>query len=113
VNELRVFLHRNDSETEIAIDILWPCQRNGFVLCRWLFMAPIQNKGPAKKNTLNALMGCELGEKESMSIILLVLLILLVVGALPSWPHSRSWGYYPSGGLGLILVIVLLVVLLR
>ncbi len=42
-----------------------------------------------------------------MSTILLVLLILLLVGALPTWPYSRSWGYYPSGGLGLIVVILL------
>jgi len=38
--------------------------------------------------------------------ILLVVLILLLLGAIPTWPHSRSWGYYPSGGVGLILVIV-------
>jgi hypothetical protein len=43
-----------------------------------------------------------------MFTILLIVLVLLVVGALPAWPHSRSWGYYPSGGLGLVLVIVLL-----
>jgi hypothetical protein len=46
-----------------------------------------------------------------MITILIVLLILMLVGALPSWPHSRSWGYYPSGGLGLV-VIVLVVLLL-
>ena len=47
-----------------------------------------------------------------MSLILLILLIALLVGALPAWPHSRSWGYYPSGGLGLVLVIVLLLALM-
>ena len=46
-----------------------------------------------------------------MSTILLVLLILLLVGALPAWPHSRSWGYYPSGGLGLVVLIVLILLL--
>jgi len=46
-----------------------------------------------------------------MSIILIVLLVLLLLGALPSWPHSRSWGYYPSGGVGLV-VLVLVVLLL-
>ena len=46
-----------------------------------------------------------------MSTILLVLLILLLLGALPTWPYSRSWGYYPSGGLGLIVVIVLILLL--
>lgn len=48
-----------------------------------------------------------------MSTILLIILILLLIGALPAWPYSRGWGYYPSGGFGLILLIVLLVVLLR
>ena len=48
-----------------------------------------------------------------MNIILLVLLVLLVIGLLPTWPYSGSWGYYPSGGLGLILLVVVLVVLLR
>jgi len=42
-----------------------------------------------------------------LATILLIVLILMLVGALPSWPHSRSWGYYPSGGLGLVLLIVL------
>jgi len=41
-----------------------------------------------------------------MGTILLVVLILLLIGAFPSWPHSRGWGYYPSGGLGLVLLIV-------
>jgi hypothetical protein len=46
-----------------------------------------------------------------MSTILLILVVLLLVGALPSWPYSRGWGYYPSGGLGLVLVIVLVLAL--
>lgn len=46
-----------------------------------------------------------------MSTILLVILVLLLVGALPSWPYSRGWGYYPSGGLGLVVVIVLVLLL--
>ena len=48
-----------------------------------------------------------------MRTILLIILILLLIAALPTWPYSTGWGYYPSGGLGLILVIILLVVLLR
>lgn len=48
-----------------------------------------------------------------LSTILLILVVLLLIGALPAWPHSRKWGYAPSGGLGLILVIVLVVVLLN
>ena len=43
-----------------------------------------------------------------MSTVLLILLVLLLVGALPAWPYSRSWGYYPSGGLGLVLLIVII-----
>jgi hypothetical protein len=42
-----------------------------------------------------------------MGLILLIILVLLLLGAVPRWPHSRSWGYGPSGGIGLILVIVL------
>jgi Protein of unknown function (DUF3309) len=48
-----------------------------------------------------------------MRTILLVLLVLLLIGALPLYPYSTGWGYYPSGGLGLVLVIVLLVAVLR
>lgn len=47
-----------------------------------------------------------------LGTILVVLLILFLLGALPTWPHSRSWGYYPSGGLGLVLVIVIILLLL-
>ena len=47
-----------------------------------------------------------------MGLILLIILILLLVGAVPSWPYSRNWGYWPSGGLGLILLIVLILLLL-
>ena len=43
-----------------------------------------------------------------MRLILLVILIILLVGALPLWPYSASWGYYPGGGLGLILIILLI-----
>jgi hypothetical protein len=47
-----------------------------------------------------------------LGTILLVVLILMLLGALPTWPHSRNWGYAPSGGLGLIVVILLILVLL-
>ena len=46
-----------------------------------------------------------------MSTILLVILILLLVGALPTWPHSASWGYGPSGGLSLVLLVLLILLL--
>jgi hypothetical protein len=47
-----------------------------------------------------------------MSIILVVILVVLLIGAVPSWPYSRNWGYYPSGGIGLILLIILILLLL-
>jgi len=46
----------------------------------------------------------------SIGTILLIILVLLLIGALPAWPYSNSWGYYPSGGLGLILVVLLVLV---
>lgn len=46
-----------------------------------------------------------------MYTILIVILVLLLIGALPSWPYSAGWGYYPSGGLGLIVIILLVLVL--
>jgi len=48
-----------------------------------------------------------------MGLILLIILILLLLGAIPSWPHSRNWGYGPSGGIGLVLLIVLILLVLR
>ena len=48
----------------------------------------------------------------SLGTILIIVLLLMLVGVLPTWPHSSSWGYYPSGGLGLVLVVVLVLVVL-
>ena len=48
----------------------------------------------------------------SIGALLLIVLVLLFVGALPTWPHSSRWGYYPSGGLGLVVVILLILVLM-
>jgi hypothetical protein len=48
----------------------------------------------------------------SLGTILLIVLILLLVGALPTWPHSRGWGYGPSGGLGLVLIIIIVLLLM-
>ena len=45
--------------------------------------------------------------------ILVIILVLLLIGVFPSWPYSRGWGYYPSGGLGLIVLIVIILLLLR
>ena len=47
----------------------------------------------------------------TLGTILLIVLILLLLGALPTWPHSRSWGYYPSSGLGVILIILIVLLL--
>lgn len=48
----------------------------------------------------------------SLGAILIILLLLMLIGVLPTWPHSRSWGYYPTGGMGLVLIIVLVLLLL-
>jgi hypothetical protein len=48
----------------------------------------------------------------TIGTILLILLVLLLIGAFPSWPHSRSWGYGPSGGIGLVVVILVVLLLL-
>jgi hypothetical protein len=47
-----------------------------------------------------------------LGTVLVVLLVLMLLGALPTWPHSRQWGYYPSGGLALVLTILVILVLL-
>ena len=56
--------------------------------------------------------GSGLAPVEPMITILLIVLFLMAVGSAPAWPHSRNWGYYPSGGLGLVLLVVLLFVFL-
>ncbi|WP_331352905.1 DUF3309 family protein [Cellvibrio sp. UBA7671] len=48
----------------------------------------------------------------SLGTILLIVLILILIGAIPAWPHSRSWGYGPSGGLGVVVVILIILILL-
>jgi hypothetical protein len=48
-----------------------------------------------------------------MGLILLIIIVLLLVGALPTWPYSTGWGYYPSGGVGLLLIILLVVLVTR
>jgi hypothetical protein len=48
----------------------------------------------------------------SLGTIILIILILMLLGAFPAWPHSRSWGYFPSGGLGLIVLILIILLLL-
>ena len=48
-----------------------------------------------------------------MTTVLIIILVLLLIGAAPAWPYSRSWGYYPSGGLGLVLLIIVILLLLK
>ncbi|ABD69605.1 conserved hypothetical transmembrane protein [Rhodoferax ferrireducens T118] len=48
----------------------------------------------------------------SLGTILLIVLILMLIGAIPSWPHSRNWGYGPSGGLGLVVIIIIVLLLM-
>jgi hypothetical protein len=48
----------------------------------------------------------------SLGTILLIILILILIGALPTWPYSAGWGYYPSGGLGIVVIIILILLLL-
>ncbi|HUW75180.1 MAG TPA: DUF3309 domain-containing protein [Gallionella sp.] len=48
----------------------------------------------------------------SVSTILLIVVVLMLIGSIPRWPHSRSWGYGPSGGIGLVLVVLLILLLL-
>jgi hypothetical protein len=68
-----------------------------------------QRRTISKKGTTN-LHGA--GVERLMRTILLIILIIVLLGALPTWPYSAGWGYYPSGGLGLILVIVLILFLM-
>ena len=78
---------------------------------------PRKHRVPANPSILKRCNGDQVPRSRSqrsliMSTILIILLILLLVGALPSWPYSRSWGYFPSGLLGLVLVIVIVLFLL-
>jgi hypothetical protein len=53
------------------------------------------------------------GEKEMIRTLLIVILVLILLGSLPAWPYSTGWGYYPSGGLGLLLVIVIVLIVAK
>ena len=77
---------------------------------------------PAPKRGLSGFRGWNFERRRSFSphypesamlgTILLIILVLLIIGALPSWPYSSGWGYYPSGGLGLVLIILLILLLM-
>lgn len=61
---------------------------------------------------MNARAAGELERIGNMLTILVVILLLMALGALPTWPHSRGWGYYPSGGLGLVVIILVILLLM-
>ena len=65
-----------------------------------------------KRIIQNQVKRIERSNKMSIGTILLIVFILILVGALPTWPHSKQWGYYPSGGIGIVLLILLILVLM-
>ncbi len=88
------------------------CQSRQIVVCFFL-ERQLQSIGSDKKDELKThdLGFCKEGKK-MLGTVLLVILILILLGALPTWPHSRNWGYAPSGGLGLIVLILVILLLL-
>jgi hypothetical protein len=81
------------------------------VLVSYAKAAPPPTLGAGIAHLNSALSGARRKEM-TMRLILLVILILLLVGALPTWPYSTGWGYYPSGGLGLILIVLIVLLLM-
>ena len=73
------------------------------MVCGWVAVLPACAKAVSVHNLFV--------ERKTMGLIILIIVLLLVIGALPTWPYSTGWGYYPSGGLGLLLIIVLILVL--
>ena len=75
---------------------------------------PLREGYTPSKSVAALVFSCLAKGRYTMSVgtILLILFVLFLVGALPAWPHSRQWGYYPSGGLGLVVVILLILVIL-
>jgi hypothetical protein len=80
------------------------CHHRGIAVTRGTVVAFIHSEHPD---------GSDLGTPggDRMGIVVIVLLVLLLIGALPTWPYSSGWGYFPSGGLGLVLLIVLILAL--
>jgi len=77
---------------------------------------PSQARNPGNSSTILALLRRSRGRTTQtgakMRLIILIILIILIVGAVPAWPYSVGWGYYPAGGLGTILIILLILALL-
>jgi hypothetical protein len=89
-----------------------PKEAAGQVTCDQLSLFDEDIFGKAPGGNLSEWNRNRLRLYNDMITILLIILLLMLIGALPTWPHSRNWGYYPSGGLGLILVILLILVLM-
>ena len=81
------------------------------LLCRRVGM-PVSARGELYSRLANyTRTTCQIFEH--MGTILLIIIVLLLIGALPHWPYSSGWGYYPSGGLGLLLLILIILIVLR
>lgn len=75
-------------------------------------LLPPAKSGPIAARRTNARAVGELERIGNMLTVLVVILLLMALGALPTWPHSRGWGYYPSGGLGLVVIILVILLLM-
>ena len=93
---------------QVSID----CHSNGYVL-----LSELLNVRPllAERCEILSILGRQMIDEEDKKMLMFILTIVLVmalVGSLPTWPHSRGWGYYPSGGLSLVLVVLLILLVL-
>ena len=79
---------------------------------KFLTAAQTLNSAVIKKNLRKYRVATRASEEVRMRFVVLIILLLLVLGALPTWPYSSEWGYYPSSGLGLVLIIVLILILM-
>ena len=75
------------------------------------FMMPMSSASPPRRAACVG--GLQFERWMQMLLILLVIVLLLSIGSVPAWPYSRGWGYYPSGGLGVIVIILLILILMR
>ncbi len=83
------------------------------VVQTWIALRVASNAGAATTAEAGALVMYLTGRLQmSIGTILLIIVILMLIGAIPTWPHSRQWGYGPSGGLGLVLLILLILFLM-
>ena len=100
-------LPTNDRKGERGCKSFWTVATVPRLRDRRVLRAPRQSEAATAHTSTSPASGV----KVVMRTILLIILILLLIGAFPAWPYSSGWGYYPSGGLGIILLIVLILVL--